>query len=123
MTTHPPPPLTVYFDGACPVCSREIAVYRRQAGASEIAWVDATTCPASALGPDLSREGALARLHVRTAEGALASGALAFTTLWRHLPRTSLAGRLLSWRPLLAMLELAYRGFLVVRRLWRRAAH
>ena len=22
--------LTVYYDGACPVCSREIAVYRRQ---------------------------------------------------------------------------------------------
>ena len=28
-----PPALTVYFDGACPVCSREIAMYRRQPGA------------------------------------------------------------------------------------------
>ncbi len=113
--------LTVYFDGACPVCSREIAMYRRQVGASAIAWVDATTCASANLGTDLSRQGALARLHVRTADGELTSGARAFTTLWRHLPRTAFLGRLLSHRPLLAILEVGYRVLLVVRRSWRRS--
>jgi predicted DCC family thiol-disulfide oxidoreductase YuxK len=121
MSVESPSPLTVYFDGECPVCSREIALYRRQVGADSIVWVDATACPAANLGPDLSRQGALARLHVRTADGQLTSGARAFTTLWRHLPRTAFLGRLLDHRPLLAILEAGYRVLLVVRRSWRRS--
>lgn len=111
--------LTVYFDGACPVCSREIAFYRRQAGASAIEWVDAAVCPVAALGADLSRERAMARLHVRKADGQLTSGARAFTTLWRGIPRTAFLGRLLEHRPVLALLELGYRVLLLVRRAWR----
>jgi predicted DCC family thiol-disulfide oxidoreductase YuxK len=114
------PALTVYFDGECPVCSREISMYRRQAGAGAIAWVDATACPAAALGADLSRRSALARLHVRTSDGELASGAKAFTTLWRHLPRIAFLGRMLSHRPVSAILEAGYRVLLVARRSWRR---
>jgi len=121
MSHESPTALTVYFDGECPVCSREIAMYRRQAGAGSIAWVDATTCPVGVLGSDLSREGALARLHVRTADGRLTNGARAFTTLWRHLPRVAVLGRILDRRPLLAILEVGYRVLLVVRRSWRRS--
>jgi len=122
MSSTPPPPLTVYFDGGCPVCSREIALYQRQAGASAIGWVDATSCPASGLGDGLTRENALARLHVRTADGELASGALAFATLWKSIPRTALLGRLASRQPLLAILEAGYRVLLVLRRAWRKPA-
>jgi predicted DCC family thiol-disulfide oxidoreductase YuxK len=112
--------LTVYFDGECPVCSREIAMYRRQAGASSIAWVDVTSCPAESLGTDLDRKSAMARLHVRSADGELQSGAVAFSMLWRSLPRFASIGRLLNHRPVLAVLELGYRVLLVLRRAWRR---
>jgi predicted DCC family thiol-disulfide oxidoreductase YuxK len=122
MHTKPPIPLTVYYDGVCPVCSREIAMYRRQAGASAIAWIDATSCEASELGIGLSRQTALGRLHVRTADGALASGASAFTTLWQQLPRTARLGRLLHRQPLLWLLEIGYRALLLVRRSWRHPA-
>jgi predicted DCC family thiol-disulfide oxidoreductase YuxK len=120
MSSEPSVPLIVYFDGECPVCSREIALYRRQAGAAALAWVDATSCPAAALGADLPRPAALARLHVRTADGRLRSGAAAFTALWCSLPRFAPLGRLLSRRPFPALLEIGYRGLLVVRRVWRR---
>lgn len=119
MSSASPVPLTVYFDGACPVCSREIAFYRRQAETSAIEWVDAAVCPVAALGADLSRERAMERLHVRTANGELTSGARAFTTLWRSIPRTALLGRLLDRRPVLTLLEGGYRLFLLVRRTWR----
>lgn len=112
--------LTVYFDGECPVCSREIDVYRRQTGTSSIRWVDVTACPESSLGAGLTRKGALARLHVRTPDGELASGALAFATLWKSIPRTAFLGRLASHQPLLVLLEAGYRVLLVVRRAWRR---
>ena len=52
----------------------------------------------AALGAGLSRDSALARLHVRGPDGQLASGARAFTTLWRSLPRTAWLGRLLRVR-------------------------
>jgi predicted DCC family thiol-disulfide oxidoreductase YuxK len=112
---------TVYFDGGCPVCSREIAVYQSQAGADAVSWVDVSRCDASQLGPDLSRADAMARLHLRRADGSLVSGAEAFTSLWRVLPRWSWLGRLLGTAPALVVLEAMYRMFLVVRRSWRRA--
>ena len=37
---------TVYFVGACPVCPREIEMYRRQPGADAIQWVDVAHCEA-----------------------------------------------------------------------------
>jgi len=48
---------TVYFDGACPLCRREIALYRRAAGEGRIDWVDASACAPPALGGDLARDG------------------------------------------------------------------
>jgi len=121
MTTVDASPPTVYYDGACPVCSREIDMYRRQPGADAMQWVDVARCEAPALGTDLTRTAAMAQLHVRRADGSLVSGARAFTELWRALPRWAWAGRLLGSGPGLWLLEAAYSVFLVVRRSWRRA--
>ena len=111
--------LTVYFDGACPVCSREIAAYQRQAGAERRIWVDASTCPESALGSGLSRADALARFHVRRADGSLVDGMRGFALLWRALPRVAWLGRLTSIWPIPTLLDGAYVVFLQMRRLWR----
>ncbi|MBS3996804.1 MAG: DUF393 domain-containing protein [Hydrogenophaga sp.] len=112
---------TLYYDGGCPVCSREIALYQRQAGADQVAWVDVSRCDAAELGEGLSREAAMARLHLRGPDGSLVSGAAAFTGLWRTLPGWSWLGRLLGARWTLWLLEVGYRFFLVVRRGWRKA--
>ena len=42
----------VLYDGACPVCSREIAHYRRRKGSERINWVDIRT-DAKSLEPPL----------------------------------------------------------------------
>jgi 3-demethoxyubiquinol 3-hydroxylase len=114
------PSLTVYFDGACPVCTREIATYQRMRGAERCQWVDVTACEPSQLGLGLGRDEALARMHVRRADGGLVSGAAAFAALWQVLPATRTLGRVAGWWPVSVFLELGYRGFLAVRPLWRR---
>lgn len=111
--------LTVYFDGACPVCSREISAYRRQLGAQRCVWVDASACPESALGTGLSREDAMRRFHVRRADGRLVDGMRGFALLWQALPRLAWLGRLASFPPLAALLDVAYAVFLRLRQPWR----
>ncbi len=111
--------MQVFYDGGCPVCSREIAFYRTRPGADSFDWVDVNLAEGS-LGADLSREAALSRLHVRLADGTLLSGAAAFAAMWRCMPGLRWLGRLLTVPPFGILAELGYRIFLRVRRIWRR---
>jgi predicted DCC family thiol-disulfide oxidoreductase YuxK len=101
----PPPrigaaPLTVFFDGGCPLCSREIAFYRARRGADRLHWVDVSECGSEWVAPDLTLEAARRRFHVMHADGRVVSGARAFADLWSDLPAFALLGRLfLRLRP------------------------
>ena len=118
MSENASPLPTVYFDGGCPTCTREVAMYRHQPSADAVEWVDVARCGAAALGADLTREAAMARLHLRRTDGSLIGGAQAFTSLWRVLPRSAWLGRALGAGPGLRVLEAGYRIFLVARRGW-----
>ena len=116
-------PIKVYYDGACPVCRREISLMQRQATGSALDWVDASRCDETSLnaatGGTLNRQDALARMHVRDKDGTLVSGAAAFGLLWQQLPRFRWLGKVVSSKPALVVLEPAYTVFLKVRKLWR----
>ena len=126
MKSHPEPAapsgaLCVYYDGGCPLCRAEIATYRRTEGGDAVRWVDAHACAPAELGPGLQRPSALARLHVRRADGTLLHGAAAFAEIWAALPRWRWLARVARVPGVLPLLELGYRGFLRVRPLWRPA--
>lgn len=106
----------VFFDGGCPLCRREINTYRQMAGMETIVWRDVSVEPVDGL----DRETALARFHARRADGTLVDGAAAFVAVWRASPWLAPIARLLDRQPFLGLLEIAYRGFLKVRPLWRR---
>ena len=119
------PELTIYYDGSCPLCRREIAFYRRQPGSERLDWMDVSA--GACLGEGLSCDAAMRRFHVREASGRLLNGGAAFARLWRALPGWRLLGWLMAWPPMSWVLELAYRAFLplrprlqrLVRRWWR----
>jgi len=113
MQPNLPPEVTVYYDGSCPLCRREIALYRRQRGSERLAWHDVSA--GAPTGSDLSCEAALRRFHVRDARGRLYSGAAAFARLWRSLPGWRVLGWLTVLPPLSWLLELGYRVFLRLR--------
>ncbi len=109
------PVLTVYYDGACPLCRAEITHYSQQEGAQAICFLDASHASSNELPADLSREAALARFHVRQADGRLLSGAQGFVAIWETLPRWRFAARLAQLPGALFVLERAYRLFLPLR--------
>ena len=97
-------------------------MYRRQPGADAVEWIDVAHCGPAELGAGLTREAAMARLHLRCPDGSLVSGARAFTGLWRALPQWAWLGRMLGQGPGLWLLEAGYRVFLLARRGWRKAS-
>ncbi len=109
-----PPELTVYFDGSCPLCRAEIGHYAAQPGSAALCFRDVSAGEAG-LGPDLTGPQAMARFHVRRADGALLSGAEAFVGIWRVLPRWRWAARLATLPGAMTVLETGYRLFLPVR--------
>jgi predicted DCC family thiol-disulfide oxidoreductase YuxK len=110
----PTPSLTVLYDGACPLCRREIGVYRGLQSSAPVCFADVSDI-AQPLPPGTTREQLLARIHVRNSEGELLSGAEAFLALWAALPGwrwLALVGRLpgAAWA-----MERVYRLFLHAR--------
>ncbi len=110
------------YDGACPLCRREIAVYRDLPARTPVRYVDVSDAPASTLPPQLSREALLARFHVQHADGRVDSGARAFIALWASLPGWRWLARLASLPGLPWLMERVYRGFLHLRPQMQRVA-
>ena len=116
VTPRPTPEtLTVLYDGACPLCRREIAHVKglaERTANSGLQFVDisddpnkpptpcsptrsthpldaacnATTANAIAVYSTAEREMLLARFHVQKADGSRISGAAAFVSMWERLP-------------------------------------
>jgi predicted DCC family thiol-disulfide oxidoreductase YuxK len=104
--------VTVWYDGACPLCIREIALMRRLDKRGAINFVD--VAPEDAACP-IDRALLLARFHAQEAGGPVLSGAAAFAAMWRAIPILRPIGLLARNSLVLAILERAYVVFLKVR--------
>ncbi|MEO0881343.1 MAG: DUF393 domain-containing protein [Pseudomonadota bacterium] len=104
---------TVYYDGSCPLCVREIGFYRKLRGADAIEWQDVSTGLLNE--DDLSCEAAMARFHVRTRDGQLIDGGRAFVALWRQLPAFRIIGVVCSFPFFRWIIDRAYNAFLPIR--------
>ena len=102
----------VWYDGACPLCLREIALMRRLDRRGAITFIDVAagadpSCP-------VDRAQLLARFHAEE-DGVIHDGAAAFAAMWRAIPLLRPLG-LAARHPLaLKVLEAAYIRFLRVR--------
>lgn len=102
----------VWFDGACPLCLREIALMKRLDRCGRIDFVDVSqgaeaACP-------IERAQLLARFHAEE-DGRLVSGAAAFAAMWRQIPLLRPLGLLARNAAVLGALEWLYLRFLTVR--------
>lgn len=103
--------LTVWHDGGCPLCRREIALMRRLDRRGAIRFVDVakdmSICPTT-------RAALLARFHAEE-DGKMLSGAAAFAAMWRAIPSLRPFGIAARNPMLLGLLERAYGVFLRAR--------
>jgi demethoxyubiquinone hydroxylase (CLK1/Coq7/Cat5 family)/predicted DCC family thiol-disulfide oxidoreductase YuxK len=82
------PTLSVFYDGSCPMCVREVALYRRQSPA-DIIWHDLSSLglsiPRDTAGYQPSHAVLMRRFHVHSSEGQWLDGAAAFALIWQRL--------------------------------------
>ena len=104
--------VTVWYDGACPLCIREIALMRRLDERRAINFVDVAregvACP-------VDRKLLLARFHAQETGGSVVSGAAAFAAMWRAIPLLRPIGLIARNALVLSMLERMYLTFLKIR--------
>ena len=102
---------TVFFDGGCPLCSREIAHYRRLDRDDRLHWVDITRQPNVLAQHGLELEAAMNRFHVLDAEDRWQTGAWAFAEIWYQIPRYRWLSRLLRRTRVLPLMDRLYSLF------------
>lgn len=110
--------LTVWHDGNCPLCRREISLFRRLDRTGRIDFVDVAgddpSCP-------IDRETLLARFHA-CENGQMLSGAAAFAAMWRAIPLLRPIGLAARNPVILKLLDAVYAGFLRIRPQMQRLA-
>jgi predicted DCC family thiol-disulfide oxidoreductase YuxK len=104
--------LTVWYDGACPLCIREISLMRRLDWRGVIKFVD--VAPYDAPCP-IDRTLLLERFHAQAVDGPILSGAAAFAAMWRVVPLLKPLGVVARVPFILKLLEILYIKFLKIR--------
>jgi predicted DCC family thiol-disulfide oxidoreductase YuxK len=86
----------VLYNGQCPICAPEVAVYARDAQAvgADMAFTDLNQTDLTAWG--LDADSAARRLHLRDSDGHVLAGVPAFIALWSAIPRWRWLARLVA---------------------------
>ena len=76
---------TLFYDGQCPLCTREIRILQRIAD-TELRLVDVHSLDNPELWPGVTRQQLLQRLYLLDSEGWYWTGLYATVRTWRHTP-------------------------------------
>lgn len=81
-TPTPESPLTVFFDGDCPLCVREIQMLRRLDRRNALRFADIAAPDFDAEEVGRTYESLMAQIHARTSDGRWITGADVFRALY-----------------------------------------
>lgn len=104
-------PHLVFYDDACPLCSKEIDHYRKLEVFHPINWVPLHQDISTVKNFGFSKNALLERLHVVRGDGVVVTGASAFATIWHSIKRYHWLGKLVYKLHLIPVLEYFYTRF------------
>jgi len=102
---------TVFYDGACPLCSREIAHYRQCSGSDVVNWLDISQSREQLAAYDIDYDSAMKRFHVLSPDGTYHTGAYGFVYLWSKLKPYKIFSKLINLFSLASLLDWFYVRF------------
>lgn len=105
--------LSVFYDGRCGLCDREIAFYRRHANANSVLWLDVWQQEEQLLAAGLTQAQCLQKLHLLDERRQLHTGVNAMVLLWQTVPKLRGLAKLARFAPFRSLLALGYKLFLV----------
>lgn len=107
--------ISVYFDGLCHLCYREINQYKKMKGSENIEFVDITNPSFNADRLGLDPIQVHKSLHVKDRSGSLHTGVDAFIFIWNEIPKLKILASIAQLSPIHYVLEILYAGFAKVR--------
>ena len=110
--------ITVFYDGACPVCVKEMHQYQRFEKSGQVIWFDITGQEDWLLAHKINPDDALLELHVLTSTGEIVKGVEAFILLWQRAPLFRPLAWIASFPLIKAFIKRSY-GWFTRRRLTR----
>ena len=112
--------LTVFYNGACPICGAEVRHYQALAArdGAPLAWVDISRERDALLGYGIDAAGAKRRLYAALGDGRLLAGVDAFAALWLRLPRYRRLARIVTMPGLKGAAALVYERVLAPGLVW-----
>lgn len=106
--------VTIFYDGACPLCLREISLLRRLDRRQRLAFENVAD-PDAPVSCPIDREVLLARFHARLPSGEVVDGARAFTEAYARVPGLGFMAALGRFGPSRVVLNFLYGLFLKIR--------
>ena len=103
--------VSIFYDGACPLCRREINHYRKLDQAGRVRWIDISSNPAVLQQFGLDFATAMSRLHVQDRQQTMHSGVRAFMIVWDALPYYRWLARIIRLTGTAPILEWLYVHF------------
>ena len=104
---------SVFFDGACPLCRREIGIYKKlvdkENSANEINWVDISQSQEELNQEGIIHEDAMRLIHIKDESGIHQVGLEGMLMLWDKVPYYRHISRMIRHLPIThALLARAY---------------
>ncbi len=113
--------ISVFYDGKCGLCRREIEYYKRIAPKGVFQWQDVTVDSSTLQKLGITYADSLRLLHAQDASGKLHVGVDAFILIWQHLPRWKILATIVSFPVIRPAAEIAYKAFAAWR--FKRLSH
>ena len=103
--------ITVFYDGNCGLCAKEIRYYKKIAPPNIFEWIDITQTPEPFVQKGYCVSQGLKALHVEDRQENMHIGVPAFIEIWRHLKGWSILGKIIGLPVIKQIANFVYKLF------------